>query len=88
MNYDEPSRGRPFLRSPLGLALSGFLAVGVFLLIAEHQAHIFTGNWFLWLLPLVCLGMHFFHGGHGGHGGGSGGHDHGQRSADRHGDDR
>jgi hypothetical protein len=21
----------------------------------------------IWLLPLVCLGMHFFHGGHGGH---------------------
>ncbi|WP_231712433.1 hypothetical protein [Vineibacter terrae] len=36
----------------------------------------FTGNWFIWLLPLGCLVMHLFHG-HGGHGGGSRDHDHG-----------
>lgn len=73
MNHDRP-RERPFLRSPIGLALVGFLIVGLFLLAVEHRAHVFTGNWFLWLLPLACLAMHAFHGGHGGHGG------HGQKS--------
>jgi hypothetical protein len=69
MNHDEHSRPRPFWRSTFGLALIGFLAVAAVLLIAEHQAHIFVGNWFIWLIPLMCLGMHFFHGGHGGHDG-------------------
>ncbi len=68
MNHDEHS-GPPFWQSAVGMVLIGFLAVAAFLLIAEHRAHIFVGNWFIWLLPLVCLGMHFFHGGHGGHGG-------------------
>ncbi len=63
-----PSDKQSFLRSPIGLALCGFLIVAAFLLITEHRAHIFVGNWFVWLLPFACLGMHFFHG-HGGHGG-------------------
>jgi hypothetical protein len=76
MNHDEHTTGRPFLRSPVGLILIGFLIIAAFLLLAEHRAHIFVGNWFIWLLPLGCLVMHFFHGGHGGHGGGSAGDDH------------
>jgi len=68
MNHDEHS-APSFWRSAVGMVLIGFLAVAAFLLIAEHRTHIFVGNWFIWLLPLVCLGMHFFHGGHGGHGG-------------------
>lgn len=67
MSRDERPE-RPFLRSPLGLILLGFLAVGAFLLVVEHRSHIFVGDWFLWLLPLACLAMHAFHGGHGGHG--------------------
>ncbi len=74
MNHDEHSGPRPFWRSAVGMVLIGFLAVAAFLLIAEHRAHIVVGNWFIWLLPLVCLGMHFFHGGHSGRGG-HGGHD-------------
>ena len=62
-----PSDERPFFQSPMGLVLLGFLAVAAFLLIAEHRAHIFTGNWLIWLFPLACVGMHFLHGGHGGH---------------------
>ena len=81
MDNEHQSGGKPFLRSPLGLALLGFLAIALFLLILEHQAHIFTGNWFLWLLPLACMVMHMFHGGHGG-----GGHDHKQGPASRDGD--
>jgi hypothetical protein len=69
MNYDEHSGSQPFWRSTVGMVLIGFLAVGTFLLIAEHWAHLFVGYWFIWLLPFACLGMHFFHGGHGGRGG-------------------
>lgn len=69
MKHDEHSGPQSFGRSAVGLTLIGFLAVAAFLLIAEHRAHIFVGNWFIWLLPLVCLGMHFFHGGHGGRSG-------------------
>lgn len=79
MNRDESTNKTSFFRSPIGLVLIGFLIVAAFFLIAEHRAHIFTGNWFIWLLPLSCLVMHFFHGGHGG---GSGGHDHGERPSD------
>jgi heme/copper-type cytochrome/quinol oxidase subunit 4 len=68
MNRERQSDQKPFLRSPLGIALIGFLAVIAFALIAEHRAHVFTGTWFIWLLPLVCIGMHFLHGGHGGGG--------------------
>jgi heme/copper-type cytochrome/quinol oxidase subunit 4 len=78
MNHEHQSDQKPFLRSPVGIALIGFLAVVAFVLIAEHRAHIFTGTWFIWLLPLVCVVMHFFHGGHGE------GHDHsGSQSKDR-----
>ena len=73
MTQDDAADKRPFLQTPFGLVLCGFLAVAAFLLIAEHRAHIFVGNWFVWLLPLMCIGMHLFHG-HGGHG--SGGHHH------------
>lgn len=69
MNHDEHSGPQSFWRSRVGMVLIGFLAVAAFLLIAEHRAHIFVGAWFIWLLPLMCLGMHFFHGGHGGHSG-------------------
>jgi hypothetical protein len=63
-----------FFRSRFGIALLVFLAIGAFLLITEHMAHIFTGNGFLALLLLACIGMHFFmHGGHRGHGGEPGG---------------
>ncbi|HJQ57747.1 MAG TPA: DUF2933 domain-containing protein [Vineibacter sp.] len=89
MNHDQSAERRPFLRTPIGLVLLGFLLIGAFLLVVEHQAHIFTGNWLLWLLPLTCVVMHFFHGGHGGHGSHSGGtkdrHDGGQPPEDRRG---
>lgn len=82
MNQEHNSNQKPFLRTPIGLALLGFLAVAAFLLIVEHQAHIFAGNWFVWLLPLVCVAMHMFHGGHGG------GHGHGRGPGSRDGDGR
>lgn len=56
-----------FWRSPIGLVLCGFLAIGALLVLLEHQAHV-LGLWPL-LILLVCGGMHFFmHRGHGGHG--------------------
>jgi hypothetical protein len=71
MDHHDHSGPQPFWRSKVGIVLIGFLAAAAFLLIVEHRAHLFVGNWFIWLLPLACLGMHFFHGGHGGHGGAS-----------------
>jgi hypothetical protein len=82
MSHKENSGVRSFLRSPIGMVLIGFLAVAAFLLIAEHRAHVFTGNWFLGALLLACVGMHFFHS-HGGHGGESDGHGHDKPEAKR-----
>lgn len=59
-----------FLASRAGLVLLGFLAIGGFLLFAEHGAHILGALFYL--LPFACIFMHLFmHGrhGHGGHGG-------------------
>ena len=73
----------PFWRSPIGLVLCGFLAIGALLVLLEHQAQ-FLGLWPL-LILLVCGGMHFFmHGGHGGHGAHSHG---GQERTGKGGDD-
>ena len=61
------SKPRGWLRSRAGFALLGFLAIAVFFLWEEHEAHI------LGILPfallLLCPLLHLFmHGGHGGHG--------------------
>ncbi|WP_339828911.1 DUF2933 domain-containing protein [uncultured Parvibaculum sp.] len=62
-----------FWRSPAGLTLGVFLAVGALFLVLEHGAHL-LGAWPL-LFLLLCGGMHFFmHRGHGGHRS-HGGHD-------------
>jgi hypothetical protein len=46
-----------------------FLALGAFLLVTEHRAHLL--GYLPWLILLACPLMHLFmHGGHGGHGGG------------------
>ena len=60
---------RPWWRTPFGLVLCGFLAVGAFFLITEHTAHVFGALPFLLLAacPLMHLFMHHGHGGHGGH---------------------
>jgi len=59
----------PWWRTPFGLVLCGFLAVGAFFLITEHTAHVFGALPFLLLAacPLMHLFMHHGHGGHGGH---------------------
>ena len=58
----------PFLKTPAGWVLCGFLAIGAFYLITEHTAHLFGA--LPWLFLLACPLMHLFmHGGHGGHGG-------------------
>ncbi|MBO9463324.1 DUF2933 domain-containing protein (plasmid) [Labrenzia sp. 5N] len=55
-----------FWKSRTGTVLIGALVIGGLLLGYEHRIHIFGGYSFLWLLLLVCVGMHFFmHGGHG-----------------------
>ena len=55
-----------FWRSPAGLTLGAFLAVGALFLVLEHRAHL-LGAWPL-LFLLLCGGMHLFmHRGHGGH---------------------
>lgn len=65
-----------FLRSPTGVALAVFLAIGAFFLVTEHTAHFFGALPFLLLLacPLMHLFMHGGHGGHGGHGDEHAGH--------------
>ena len=56
-----------FLRTPAGLVMIGFLAIGTFFLLTEHTAHVF--GFLPWLFLLACPLMHvFMHGGHG-HGG-------------------
>ncbi len=57
-------------RSPLGLVLCGFLAIGAFLLLTEHTAHLFGALPYLLLAacPLMHIFMHHEHGHHhGGH---------------------
>ncbi|MFN7085216.1 MAG: DUF2933 domain-containing protein [Burkholderiales bacterium] len=53
-----------------------FLAIAVYFLLMEHQAHLSGLLYYLpYLLLLACPLLHMFmHGGHGGHGG-NGGHD-------------
>ena len=69
MNHDDQTGARPFWRSPFGMILIGFLAIAGFFLLAEHQAHLFAGEWGSALLLLVFIGLHFLmHAGHGGHG--------------------
>ena len=68
MNHDHPTDGTSFFRSRSGFVLSGFLIIGAFFLIAEHQAHLVPYARYLpWLLFLACPIMHLFHG-HGDHG--------------------
>lgn len=67
-HQDEPQGS--FLASRAGLVLLGFLAIGGFLLLTEHRAHVLGAVF--WLLPFGCIFMHMFmHRGHGGHGHGS-----------------
>lgn len=64
---NQNPRQDSFLTSRAGLALLGFLAIGGFLLLTEHRAHVLGALFYL--LPFACILMHFFmHGGHG-HGG-------------------
>jgi len=57
-----------FWKSKAGITLLVFLGVAGLLLAYEHRVHILTGNAFLVLLLLACVGMHLFmHGGHDGH---------------------
>jgi hypothetical protein len=61
-----------------------FFVIAALLLIYEHRAHIFVGNWLLIALLLACPLMHLFmhggHGSHGGHGAGRDSHDHSRKS--------
>ncbi len=61
--------GQPsFWRSRSGITLGVLGAIAGFLLISEHQAHLFEALPFL--LIGGCIVMHLFmHAGHGGHGG-------------------
>jgi hypothetical protein len=82
-DHDDGPGRRPFLKTPAGWVLCGFLAIGAFYLVTEHTAHLFGVLPFL--LLLACPLMHLFMpGGHGGHGGHVG-HDadHGSNAADK-----
>lgn len=61
---DERGSGR---RSPLNLALLGFLAIAGFFLVSEHQAHVLGALPFV--LLALCPLLHLF--GHHGHGHGA-----------------
>jgi hypothetical protein len=69
----------PFLRTPGGLVLIGFLAIAGFFLWQEHRAHLLGFLPYLLLLacPLMHVFMHHGHGGHGRHG------DHGNKGSDQ-----
>lgn len=68
-HFEPPAGQRPFLKTPAGWVLIGFLAIGAFYLVTEHTAHFFGFLPFAFLLacPLMHLFMHGGHGGHGGH---------------------
>jgi Protein of unknown function (DUF2933) len=53
-----------FLKSPAGLAMVGFMAIGAFLLFTEHRPHVLIA--LVWASALACPLMHLFHG-HRGH---------------------
>lgn len=60
-----------FWRWRPGIALIVFLVIAAVLLGFEHRIHLFAGSFFLVVLLLGCVIMHFFmHGDHGagGHG--------------------
>ncbi len=73
MNHERESSRPSWARSTLGLVLFALGMFAVFLLLAEHRAHLVLGTWLIWLLPLGCIAAHLFLGGHGG-GGGHGRH--------------
>jgi hypothetical protein len=53
-----------FLKSPAGLAMIAFMAIGAFLVFTEHRPHVFVA--IVWAAALACPLMHLFHG-HGRH---------------------
>ena len=70
--HSSPTAGiGAFLRSPTGLVLIAFLAIGGFYLVTAHTAHVFgfLPYALILLCPIMHLLMHGSHGGHGGHGG-------------------
>lgn len=71
-HLDEAAE-RPFLKTPAGWVLIGFLAIGAFYLVTEHTAHLFGFLPFAFLLacPLMHIFMHHGHGGHHGQDGGA-----------------
>lgn len=80
-SHNDENR-RLYRRMTLGAA--GFLAVIVFLLFTEHQAHVL--GFLPWLLLLACCALHFLMpGGHGGHGEQGQGPDDTSRGGHRHG---
>lgn len=76
----KPGDPTAWYKTRWGLALVGFAALSVLLLLYEHRLHIPFGT-LLVILPLfACIGLHsLMHGGHSGHG------SHGGRSRDANG---
>jgi hypothetical protein len=65
------SPSRPWIRTPSGLILLGFLAIAAFFLLTEHVAHVLGVVPYVLLLlcPVLHLFLHRSHGsGHGNHG--------------------
>ncbi len=84
MQNEHKSGAGVFLRSPSGIALMVFLAIGAFFLVTEHTAHTF--GYLPYALLLLCPLMHLFM--HGGHGGGGHGDHGGERTPDTRGEPR
>jgi hypothetical protein len=78
---EQPNRNSDVWSSRVKVAFLVFAAIGAFLLIAEHRAHVVP---FLpWLFLAACPLMHLFmHGDHGGHGGPAS-HDRPEESSNR-----
>lgn len=70
MSHEKESSRPSWARSTLGLVLFALGMFAVFLLLAEHRAHLVFGSWLIWLLPLGCIAAHFLLGAHGGQGNG------------------
>ncbi|MCK6454074.1 MAG: DUF2933 domain-containing protein [Alphaproteobacteria bacterium] len=68
MDHERENCQPSWVRSAFGLVLFALAMFVVFLLLAEHRAHLILGTWLIWLLALGCIAAHVFLGRHGGHG--------------------
>lgn len=64
MDHKQPPK-KPWWKTPFGMLCTAVFLIALFVLIQDHAAHI--GNYWIWLILLVCPLMHIFMHGHHNH---------------------